>query len=148
MEQPRQKPDRRPPIWKPAVSFLYREQEATNSAQLGSARRVLICYTLSQQAGQMSVHFEWDKRKAEANLRKHGISFDEASTVFDDPLAAIFDDDDHSINEMREIIIGHSINNRLLIVFFTERVKDAIRIISARLATRKERNDYEENINR
>ncbi|MBU4353073.1 MAG: hypothetical protein KJ939_08410, partial [Nanoarchaeota archaeon] len=54
---------------KPAVSSLYRVQEATNSAQLESAQPVLICYTLSQQAGQMNVHFEWDKRKAEANLR-------------------------------------------------------------------------------
>jgi len=94
----------------------------------------------------MSVHFEWDKRKAEANLRKHGVSVDEASTVFDDLLAAIFDDEDHSIDEVREIIIGHSINDRLLIVCFTEHVEDAIRIISARLANRKERNDYEKNL--
>jgi len=96
----------------------------------------------------MSVRFEWDKRKATINLRKHGVSFDEAGTAFDDPLAAIFDDEDHSIEEAREIIIGHSINGRLLLVCFTEVAKDTIRIFSARLATKKEHKDYEENRNR
>ena len=92
----------------------------------------------------MSLQFEWDKQKAASNLRKHRVSFDEASTVFDDPLAQIFDDEDHSIGERREIIIGHSILDRLLLVYFTERAEDHIRIFSARLTTKKERKDYEE----
>ncbi len=96
----------------------------------------------------MSVHFEWDRRKAAINLRKHRASFDEASTVFDDPVAFIFDDKDHSADESREIIIGHSINNRLLLVCFTERTQGLVRIFSARLATEKEREDYEENRDR
>jgi uncharacterized protein len=88
--------------------------------------------------------FEWDKSKATANIRKHKVSFEEAITVFSNPLAVIFDDEEHSLDEQREIIIGHSQNNRLLLVSFTER-PDAIRIISARLATRSEREDYEKN---
>ena len=95
----------------------------------------------------MSVQFEWDRDKATTNLRKHGVSFDEASTVFDNPLAHIFDDQDHSTDEAREIIVGHSISDRLLLVCFTERAKDVIRIFSARPATRKERKDYEESLN-
>ncbi|HZE63456.1 MAG TPA: BrnT family toxin [Pyrinomonadaceae bacterium] len=93
----------------------------------------------------MSVGFEWDARKASANLRKHEVSFDEAATVFDDPLARIFDDPNHSLNERREIIIGHSIRERLLLVCFSER-PSKIRIMSARPLTRKERKDYEENV--
>ena len=93
----------------------------------------------------MSFQFEWDKDKAATNLKKHKVSFDEGSTVFDDPLAYIFDDEDHSIHEHREIIIGHSLIQRLLVVGFTERIEDLIRIFSARLATKRERKDYEEN---
>jgi hypothetical protein len=93
----------------------------------------------------MAVQVEWDLRKASSNLRKHAVSFEEASTVFDDSLAVIFDDDEHSQNEQREIIIGHSIRGRLLLVSFTERKIDILRIISARLATRKETKEYEEN---
>jgi hypothetical protein len=87
--------------------------------------------------------FERDKPKAAANLKQHGISFEEARTVFDNALAAIFDDEAHSVGEKREIIIGHSQSNRLLLISFTER-PNAIRIISARLATRREREDYEQ----
>lgn len=86
--------------------------------------------------------FEWDPIKAEINRQKHGITFEEASTVFDDPLAAIFDDEAHSIFEPREIIIGHSVYNNLLIVSFIER-DGSIRIISARRTTGRERRDYE-----
>ena len=93
----------------------------------------------------MGLKFEWDKKKAKINLKKHDVSFDEASTVFGDSLANVFDDDEHSSNEEREYIIGHSSFHRLLIVFFTERAKDLIRIFSARKATKKERKDYEEN---
>ncbi|MBI5566385.1 MAG: BrnT family toxin [Chloroflexi bacterium] len=95
----------------------------------------------------MDYHFEWAARKAATNERKHRVGFDEARTVFYDPLARIFDDVDHSSMERREIIIGHSTLNRLLIVSFTERQK-AIRLISARLATKREHHDYEENISR
>jgi uncharacterized protein len=91
------------------------------------------------------VEFEWDEAKAAANLVKHGVAFHEALTVFNDPLAAIFDDEWHSLEEYREFIIGHSDQSRLLIVWFTERSNRA-RIIGARLATRREREDYEENI--
>ena len=88
--------------------------------------------------------FEWDAQKAAVNERKHRVSFAEAATVFGDRLAAIFDDPDHSSDELREIIVGHSNRERLLIVSFTER-EGAIRIISARKATPRERRDYEEN---
>ena len=92
----------------------------------------------------MSLEFEWDGDKAAANQKKHRVTFEEAATVFADPFAAIFDDDAHSEEELREIIIGHSAENRLLPVSFTERA-GAIRIISARRATKRERQDYEEN---
>jgi uncharacterized DUF497 family protein len=94
----------------------------------------------------MSVRFEWDDDKA--NLKKHKVSFDEASTVFGDPLAKIFSDDNHSSEEIREIIVGHSMLEGLLLVSFTERGRDLIRVISARVATRNERKSYEENKDR
>ncbi|MEB3232361.1 MAG: BrnT family toxin [Leptolyngbyaceae bacterium] len=87
--------------------------------------------------------FEWDQAKAAANLSKHGMSFEEAKTVFDNPLAVIFDDIAHASDEPREIIIGHSLQNRLLLIAFSEG-SDSIRIISARLVTRPERQDYEQ----
>jgi uncharacterized DUF497 family protein len=90
------------------------------------------------------MEFDWDAPKAATNLKKHGVSFEEAKTVFANPLAVIFGDEAHSINERREIIIGYSRQNRLLLVSFTER-SNTIRIISARSATRKERQDYEQN---
>ena len=93
----------------------------------------------------MSLRFEWDPEKAAANLTKHGVSFEEALSVFSDPLARIFDDADHSHEEEREIIIGHSAKHRLLLVCFTAR-EIAIRLFSARRATRRERQDYEENV--
>jgi uncharacterized DUF497 family protein len=96
----------------------------------------------------MSVGFEWDARKSQRNLSKHGVSFDEASTVFDDPLAAIFDDVSHSTEERREIIVGHSIADHLLLVCFSERTEGTLRIFSARPPTRAERRDYEENVHR
>jgi hypothetical protein len=94
----------------------------------------------------MGLRFEWDRQKAAANFRKHGVSFDEASTVFHDPLSRIFNDEDHSsIHEMREIIVGYSVTKRLLLVSFMERAENVIRIISSRQATTRERGDYEEN---
>ena len=91
----------------------------------------------------MALEFEWDAPKARQNLKSHGVGFDEALTVFADPLAKIFDDPDHSTDERRELIIGHSAKQRLLVVSFSERGKT--RIISARKATKCEREDYEEN---
>lgn len=88
----------------------------------------------------------WDERKAASNRQKHGVTFAEACSVFEDSLAVIFDDPLHSNGEWREIIIGHSPYGRLLFVSFTERV-DHIHIISARNATPTERRDYEEGTN-
>ncbi len=91
----------------------------------------------------MSIRFSWDSRKAALNRRVHdGVTFEEAATVFRDPIAVIFDDDEHSNEEYRELIIGHSTRNRLLIVSFTER-EDVIRIISARKADAGEQRAFE-----
>ena len=87
--------------------------------------------------------FEWDLAKAAANLADHGVSFEQAATVFEDPLAKIHDDPEHSSTERRAIIVGHSLEGRLLVVSFTDRGSN-IRLISARPATRLERRDYEE----
>ncbi len=95
----------------------------------------------------MNLRFEWDESKAASNLKKHKVSFDEASTVFSDPLAAIFDDEEHSSpQEQRELIIGTSVKKRLLVTSFTERRSEVVRIISSRPATKHEQADYEENI--
>jgi uncharacterized DUF497 family protein len=91
----------------------------------------------------MALRFEWDKRKADSNLRAHGVSFREATTVFADPLSITISDPDHSAAEMRFVDIGLSHRGRLLVVSYTER-GSRIRLISARLATRKERRQYEE----
>ena len=90
----------------------------------------------------MSIRFQWDPQKAARNATKHGVTFEEAATVFQDPLAFIFDDEEHSVDEHQEIIIGHSKRGRLVVVAFTER-EDVIRVISARKADRQEREDYE-----
>jgi hypothetical protein len=92
----------------------------------------------------MAASFEWDENKAAVNQRKHGISFIEAATVFANPLAAIFDDPDHSFEELREIIVGHSDRARVLVVSFVER-EGVVWIITARGATPRERRNYEEN---
>lgn len=88
------------------------------------------------------MQFEWDRTKAEQNLKRHRVSFDEAVTVFYDPLAATFDDPDHSIGERRLITVGHSLRERLLVVVHAERGNN-LRIISARLATARERKRHE-----
>jgi len=90
------------------------------------------------------VTFEWDEAKAAANLARHGVSFDEAKTVFDDPLYVDFYDSDHSAEEHRYIIVGESNQGRLLILSYAER-RAAIRLISARELTPAEREAYEEN---
>ncbi|HXB67431.1 MAG TPA: BrnT family toxin [Candidatus Acidoferrales bacterium] len=92
----------------------------------------------------MSLVFEWHPRKAQANIRKHNVSFAEAVLVFSDPLARIFLDEEHSADEQREIIIGHSTARRLLLVSFAEQGSERVGIISARPVTKRERQDYEE----
>lgn len=87
--------------------------------------------------------FEWDPAKAMSNLRKHRVSFDEASSVFDDRLSRTFDDPDHSTDEQRFIIIGHSNKNRILFVCHTDDEK-VVRLISAREVTPGERKYHEE----
>ena len=89
------------------------------------------------------MRFAWDRKKAAANLRKHGVSFKEASTVFRDTLSETGADPDHSVGERRWVTFGVSKEGRLLVVSHTEE-GDIIRIISARLATRQERKIYEE----
>ena len=91
------------------------------------------------------IDFEWDPRKAVSNLRKHGVSFTEAGTVFGDELSITVSDPDHSEDEDRFITIGWLNRRRLLIVTHTVRA-DKIRIISARELTKAERKDYEEAI--
>ena len=90
------------------------------------------------------VQYLWNPDKAAQNEKTHGATFEEAITVFDDPLARVIYDEDHSEDEHREIVIGYSNKNRLLFASFHEREPNVIRIISARPATRKERKDYEE----
>ena len=91
---------------------------------------------------EMSLTFEWHEAKAEMNLAKHGVGFDEAKTVFNDPRAISIANLDHSVDEQRYIVIGISNRLRVLTVSYTER-GDNMRIISARKATTRERNNYE-----
>lgn len=88
--------------------------------------------------------FEWDDEKAQSNLKKHGVSFDEAATIFNDPRIATISDPDHSEDEERYVSIGRSVIMRLLSVIHTFR-KERIRLISARKATNAEKKDYENN---
>lgn len=94
----------------------------------------------------MKLSFEWDAGKATENYRKHGVSFEEALTVFYDPLSISIDDPDHSTDEQRYIDTGTSENGRVLVVSYTERSRN-IRIISCREATRRERRQYEKGVN-
>lgn len=92
-----------------------------------------------------NMHFIWDPQKADANFHKHGVTFEEALTVFFDPMAKIANDPDHSDQEDRFILIGHSQKNRLLFVVHVYREhSEEIRIISARKATRKESKEFGE----
>ncbi len=89
------------------------------------------------------MRFEWDPKKAEAIIKKNGVTFQEATTVFGDSLAITFQDPDHSVDEERPMTFSLSLQKRLIVVSHTER-KDSTRIISARLMDRKERVIYEE----
>jgi uncharacterized DUF497 family protein len=91
----------------------------------------------------MALTFEWDGGKAEANVQKHGVSFQEAKTVFNDPLAMTIADPDHSSQEDRYIDLGMSARGRILMVWYTER-RGNIRIIGSRKATRGQKRQYEE----
>jgi uncharacterized DUF497 family protein len=87
--------------------------------------------------------FEWDRKKAESNARKHGVTFDEASTVFGDPLSLLMPDPDHSFGEERYLLLGMSNRRRLVVVAFAER-PPRTRLISARRATKEEQRRYEQ----
>ena len=89
------------------------------------------------------LEFVWDREKADANFRKHGVDFEEAASTFDDPLSITIPDPDHSQDEERFVLVGESRAGRLLVVAHTERGNE-IRLINARLATRRERQTYEE----
>ena len=92
------------------------------------------------------IDFEWNTHKAASNLGKHGVSFDEASTVFSDPFELTISDPDHSEGEYRFLSIGKTGRDRIAVVVFTERLPNSIRIISARIASKKERQLYESRI--
>jgi len=89
----------------------------------------------------MGYIFEWSERKSDANRRKHGVDFFEATTVFADPMAICMFDPDHSLDEDRWLLLGHSVRGRILVVSYTDRPPHT-RIISARPATRHERSQY------
>ena len=91
----------------------------------------------------MTLTFEWDEEKSKGTLRKHGVSFDEAKTVFNDPFAMTISDPEHSSREDRYLDMGMSSQGRILMVWYTERGRN-IRIIGSRKATRNQRREYEE----
>ena len=91
----------------------------------------------------MALQFEWDSKKARVNRRKHGITFEEASTIFDDPLSITIHDPARSVGEDRFVTIGTSAKGRTIVAVHTER-GDTIRIITARNATRSENKQYEQ----
>lgn len=88
--------------------------------------------------------FQWDRRKASSNSRKHGVSFEEAATVFLDPLARTYSDPDHSAGESRFVTFGRSAQGRVLLVAHLDQGEEQVRIISARRATRREAHGYQE----
>jgi uncharacterized DUF497 family protein len=91
------------------------------------------------------IEFEWDKNKAATNKKKHGVSFSEATTVFGDPLELTIEDTEHSSGEYRFLSVGRSNTGNILVVSYTEREPNLIRIISARKATKNELKYYEQN---
>ena len=92
---------------------------------------------------ELSLVFVWDQEKANLNTKKHGMTFEEASSAFGDPLSLTVPDPDHSSGEKRYILIGETLGGKLVVVAHTER-RSTIRIISARAATKRERRTYEE----
>jgi uncharacterized DUF497 family protein len=108
----------------------------------GPYKAIKRLYNIDQKFYILCVDFDWDRKKAAKNLNKHKVSFEEASSVFGDPLSDTFDDPDHSIDEKRFLIFGLSEQGRLLVVAHTDDGK-TVRIISARVMTRSERENYE-----
>ena len=90
----------------------------------------------------MGLKFEWDRRKAILNIKKHGVSFEDAATAFGDPLSVTIHDPKHSDDEDRFLLLGETQDKKLVVVAHTDR-KDTIRLINARPAARQEREDYE-----
>jgi len=132
--------------WKRAVLLEGVQPRALSG--VGSGIPNLVLRMSDRQAasgGKMTLEFEWDPAKAEINLQKHEVSYEEASTIFDDPLFITFLDEEHSIGEERYITMGLSRRQHLLLVAHTDR-KGRIRIISARKATKNERRFYEEEL--
>ncbi len=121
---------------------------ARSSAQQdGTAANTIAVIVNTTHVGpchDVTFTFEWDPHKDLLNQRKHGIGFDEAKTVFADPLAVVIDDPRHSWHEARLVIMGESVLHRLIVVMFTERAAARIRIISARTPTPRERHAHEE----
>lgn len=111
-------------------------------AQRAPRHRAPLSIPSERRSYTPNVEFEWDPEKALQNEAKHGVPFKEAATVFGDPLSLDFDDPDHSTEEQRSLLVGQSEQGRLLIVAYAERGQN-IRIISAREATRGEREYYE-----
>ena len=105
-----------------------------------ASRCSIVCKVKRYRFGELV--FSWDERKAAANLRRHGVRFEEAVTVFLDPVGRAYDDPDHSENELRYLLVGHSLTGRILLVVHAEN-DDTIRIISARRATPREREDFD-----
>jgi uncharacterized protein len=106
-------------------------------------RPLSLCAPCKFRETAMALRFEWDSRKALINRRKHGITFEEASTIFDDSLSITIPDPAHSAGEDRFITIGTSVKNRLIVVVHTDRY-DNIRIVSARKPTGNEKRQYEQ----
>jgi hypothetical protein len=108
----------------------------------------LISVTRTELRGDLempdNIEFIWDPEKARLNWRKHHVTFEEATTAFDDPFALIIPDEAHSANETRELLIGYAAPRRLLFVVFIERTHNIVRLISARMATAGERKRYEQ----
>jgi uncharacterized DUF497 family protein len=121
------------------LSFFQVHSLAVDSAAIPGYNHV----TIGGHSCAVGIDFEWDPNKAARNLQKHGVSFGEAATVFQDDLSISVPDPDHSLEEERFITVGVSSQNRLLMVAHTER-GDSIRIISARELTPRERRQYEE----
>jgi hypothetical protein len=93
----------------------------------------------------IGIEFEFDSQKAASNRRRHGVEFALAASAFSDPLSIVIPDPDHSVDEERFLLVGHTLDGRLVVVAFTERGL-RFRLISARLATRHERKTYEERL--